>query len=219
MGPMEAPWEHPDWYDLHDTAFSAGSEREAEHYKELLLALPPLGGDHRIVDLGTGTGKLACLVTASYPAIGQVTLVEPNAAKLERALERVTALVGGERVEAFGLALGEGAIDADTLQPAPNVALVGSVFMPAMELYRGSLREGLAWMGRALAEVHALLEPGGMLLLLETLALPWTKGELDDPCRRLNHLELSRELACAEFADIECVYRFRDRVVLRSRRP
>jgi hypothetical protein len=29
-----------DWYDLHDTAFTAGPEREAEHYRELLLALP-----------------------------------------------------------------------------------------------------------------------------------------------------------------------------------
>jgi len=30
MGP---PWEHPDGYDLHDTAFTAGSEREPEHYR------------------------------------------------------------------------------------------------------------------------------------------------------------------------------------------
>ena len=36
---MDAPWEHPDWYDLHDTAWGAGSEREPEHYRELGLAL------------------------------------------------------------------------------------------------------------------------------------------------------------------------------------
>ena len=34
------PWEHPDWYDLHDTTWTAGPEREPEHYRELVLALP-----------------------------------------------------------------------------------------------------------------------------------------------------------------------------------
>jgi len=39
---MDAPWEHPDWYDLHDTTHTAGPEREPEHYRELVIALPPL---------------------------------------------------------------------------------------------------------------------------------------------------------------------------------
>ena len=25
---MSEPWEHPDWYDLHDTTWTAGPERE-----------------------------------------------------------------------------------------------------------------------------------------------------------------------------------------------
>ena len=37
----EEPWEHPDWYDLHDTTWTAGPEREPEHYRELVLGLPP----------------------------------------------------------------------------------------------------------------------------------------------------------------------------------
>jgi hypothetical protein len=28
-----APWEHPDWYDIHDTTWTAGPEREPEHYR------------------------------------------------------------------------------------------------------------------------------------------------------------------------------------------
>ncbi len=46
---MDQPWEHPDWYDLHDTAWSAGSEREPEHYRELMLALPPLDRDDHLI--------------------------------------------------------------------------------------------------------------------------------------------------------------------------
>ena len=44
-----APWEHPDWYDIHDTTWTAGPERNPEHYRELVIALPPLdAGDHLV---------------------------------------------------------------------------------------------------------------------------------------------------------------------------
>jgi len=31
---MKGPWDHPDWYDLHDTTWTARPEREPkpEHY-------------------------------------------------------------------------------------------------------------------------------------------------------------------------------------------
>ena len=86
---MDAPWEHPDWYDLHDTTWTAGPEREPEHYRELLLSLPPLGSADHLLDIGAGTGKLACLVARGYPELGRVTLLEPNEPKLERAAARV----------------------------------------------------------------------------------------------------------------------------------
>jgi hypothetical protein len=57
-----APWEHPDWYDIHDTTWTAGPEREPEHYRELVIALPPLDVDDHLLDAGCGTGKLAALV-------------------------------------------------------------------------------------------------------------------------------------------------------------
>ena len=40
---LQQPWEHPDWYDLHDNTAIAGPEREPEHYREFVLTLPPLG--------------------------------------------------------------------------------------------------------------------------------------------------------------------------------
>jgi len=29
---MKGPWDHPDWYDLHDTTWTARPEREPERY-------------------------------------------------------------------------------------------------------------------------------------------------------------------------------------------
>ena len=66
---MQQPWEHPDWYDLHDTTWTAGPEREPEHYRELVLALPPLDRDDHLIDAGAGTGKLACMIARSYPRL------------------------------------------------------------------------------------------------------------------------------------------------------
>ena len=71
---------------LHDTTWTAGSEREPEHYRELLLALPPLGPDDHLVDVGAGTGKLAAVIARGYPELGRVTLIEPNAPKVARAV-------------------------------------------------------------------------------------------------------------------------------------
>src|SRR5262245_61904914 len=88
---MDAPWEHPDWYDLHDTTWTAGPEREPEHYRESIIAMPPFDRDDHVVDVGAGTGKLAALIARSYPSLGRLTLVEPNARKLARAVARLRA--------------------------------------------------------------------------------------------------------------------------------
>jgi SAM-dependent methyltransferase len=213
---MDAPWEHPDWYDLHDTAWTAGSEREPEHYRELLLALPPLDREDHLVDVGAGTGKLACLIARGYPRLGRVTLLEPNAEKLERAVTRVRETLPGSSVEAAPHGVGEG---RPPVVREATVATVGSVFMPMLELRGGSLADGLHWLRASLGEIYAMLRPGGWLYVLETLAVPWVGGTLDDPARRLTMPELSAEITRADFEALECVYRFRDRVTFRARRP
>jgi SAM-dependent methyltransferase len=212
---MDQPWEHPDWYDLHDTAWSAGSEREPEHYRELMLALPPLDRHDHLVDVGAGTGKLAALIASSYPQLGEVTLIEPNAHKLERARHRLTAILPNANIRALAVAVG-------AHQPLPQAAAtfvtVGSVLIPIMELRGGSLADGLVWLRQSLAEMSIMLRRGGWLYALETLAAPWAQGSLNDPVRRLNMRELTAEITQAGFELVECVYRFRDRVALRARR-
>lgn len=213
---MTDPWEHPDWYDLHDTACTAGNEREPEHYRELVLALPPLDRCDHLLDIGAGTGKLARLVAEAYPRLGRVTLIEPNADKLERARERLVRALPDATIASAAQAVGHGAhLDVESV----TVATVGSVLMPTLTMADGPLADGLAWVERVLAEIRAAVRPGAWLYLLETLAPPWVRGTLDDPVRRLHMGEFTQLVAGAGFEAIECMYRFRDRVIIRARKP
>lgn len=209
-------WEHRDWYDVHDNTSMAGPDREPEHYREFVIALPPIGPDDSLVDVGAGTGKLSGLVAEAYPDLGRVTLIEPNESKLDRARTRLASRLGPERVRALRATLGEGAA-----LPAGDatLAIVGSVLMPVLAGRGGTLRDGRAWVVRVLAEIHAALRPGGWLYDVETLAMPWDVGAEDGPVRRLTLLELVAALEAAGFEAAECVYRFRDRVVVRAQRP
>jgi hypothetical protein len=211
---MDAPWEHPDWYDLHDTTWTAGPEREPEHYRELVLSLPPLGSADHLLDIGAGTGKLACLVARAYPELGRVTLLEPNEPKLARAAARLEKELPHAAVRKVIGGVGK---DEVRINPPASVAIVGSVLMPTMELQGGTLREGIDWISRSLVEIAGWIAPGGWLYDVETLAAPWARGDLEDPVRRLNLLELMGRIHGAGFVAVECVYRFRDRVVVRAR--
>jgi hypothetical protein len=211
----DEPWEHPDWYDLHDTTWTAGPDREPEHYRELVIALPPLDYEDHLVDVGAGTGKLACAVGRAYPRLSRVSLIEPNEQKLERAVERVREILPNAEIRAYPIALGFGRrlpeLDA-------SVVTIGSVFMPALELSTGSLGSALDWLRASLDEVAGALRRDGLLFDVETLGPPWLRGNLDGPSRRLRMSELTEELL-RKFATVECVYRFRDRVILKAAAP
>ena len=212
--PLDPPWEHPDWYDLHDTAWTAGSEREPEQYRELVLALPPLGSGHHLVDLGAGTGKLAHLIARSYPELGRVSLVEPNEVKLARARARLAEALPKSRIDGRAASVGRGEIapahDAD-------VAVFGSVLMPVLAMSGLSLADGIAWVDLALVEAAGLLRPGGWVYALENLAGVFVLPTSDGPARRLFLLELMARFEAAGLTEVECVYRFRDRATVRGR--
>ncbi len=207
------PWDHPDWYDLHDTTWTAGPDREPEHYRELVLALPPLDAQDHLVDVGAGTGKLSGLIARGYPKLGRVTLVEPNRDKLDRARHRLREIVPEAEIHHVPAGVGEG---AELPRGIATVAVVGSVLMPVMELRGGSLGEGLTWLRASLNDLRAMLRPDGWLFDLETLAAPWARGSSDDPVRRLTMGELTGEYVRAGFRNVECVYRFRDRIILKG---
>jgi ubiquinone/menaquinone biosynthesis C-methylase UbiE len=57
--------------------------------------------------VGAGTGKLAGLIARSYPELGRVTLVEPNARKLERAVVRLREVLPGAVITPVAHGVGE----------------------------------------------------------------------------------------------------------------
>ncbi|MFC1561788.1 class I SAM-dependent methyltransferase [candidate division KSB1 bacterium] len=213
---MQDPWEHPDWYDLHDKDCCAGPERESEHYRECIIALPPLDRDDHLIDLGAGTGKLALMIAQGYPKTGRITLIDPNAYKLERALEKLSPVFPSERVTVLNKPVGYG--EALPKEEA-TVVTVGSMLMPAMMMHGGTLADALGWLRNTLAEMLAILRPQGWLFDIETLAAPWEQGTLEDPARRLACQEFLEEYERAGFGSLECVYRFRDRIVLKAQKP
>jgi len=152
---MEPPWEHPDWYDLHDTAFTAGSEREPEHYRELLLALPPLGESDHLVDIGAGTGKLSHLIARGYPELGRVTLIEPNEVKLRRARARLAEALPVRASTRWQCRRDRANFRRRAMRASPCSAAC-SCRCSNSGTWR--TRTGVAWVDRALAEAAALLQ-------------------------------------------------------------
>jgi SAM-dependent methyltransferase len=213
----EKPWDHPDWYDLHDREWTAGLEREPEHYHEFLISLPPLDREDHLVDFGAGTGKLSTLIAQNYPQLGLLTLVEPNKAKLERATLRSQKILGADRVEALSVFIGKG--ETLRLSKSGTMAIVGSVLMPILEEWKESPSSAIEWLHQALREIRNSLVPGGWFYVLENIARFWLQGGSRSENRRLTALELQSEIERAGFEAAECVYRFRDRIILRGSRP
>jgi len=211
----DKPWDHPDWYDLHDREWTAGQEREPEHYHEFLIALPPLDRDDHLVDIGAGTGKLAAIIAGAYSRLGLLTLVEPNEEKLLRAKAKCTDLLSEERVKVLSSKAGTGS-SLSLARPA-TLAITGSVIMPLLEDWAGSPESALKWVRQTLRDILGLLAPGSWFYALETTARFWV-GAATGGVRRLTLLEFQAELNRAGLSSVECVYRFRDRVIVRGQR-
>ncbi|HET7487214.1 MAG TPA: class I SAM-dependent methyltransferase [Acidimicrobiales bacterium] len=104
----------------------------------------------RVVDLGSGPGVGACLLAERFPQ-ATVVAVDGSAAMLERAADRARRLGLGGRVETRQVDLAEG---------LPSVG-PSDVAWVSMSLHH------LGDEAAALGTVRALLEPGGLLALVE----------------------------------------------------
>ncbi len=88
--------------------------------------------------------------------------------------------------------------------------------MPMMELWGGSLASALDWLRRSLEQIVSLLRPETALYDLENSAPLWLCVNPDGPSQRFHMSELASELS-SQLDAVECVYRFRDRVILKGR--
>jgi demethylmenaquinone methyltransferase/2-methoxy-6-polyprenyl-1,4-benzoquinol methylase len=140
-------------YDLMNTVMTAGVD--ARWRRATLRAAAPRLGD-RVLDVATGTGKLALLAARAVGPDGEVIGLDASPAMLDRA-RRAAERAGAEadvirwlRADAMELPLDDGSVDAVTI---------------------GFGLRNLPDIDAALGEMGRVLRPGGRLAVLE-IAVP-----------------------------------------------
>lgn len=206
----------PEWSDpAHVARYRARSEDDgwavsADH--ALLEQVPP--GTSRVLDLGTGDGRLLALLLADHPERSGVG-VDSSQLMLDAARER---FAGDARVELRA---------HDLYQPLSELgnfdAVVSSLAIHHLEHQRKrTLYE----------EAFGVLEPGGLFANFEHVASPSRRLHLDffaaidepleceDPSDRLldvhTQLRWLREIG---FEDVDCHWKWRELALLAAVRP
>ena len=206
----------PEWTSAEHVRRYLGRADEYRHRAEgesVLLDHVPRGTP-RILDLGTGDGRLLALLEADRPAMLGVGL-DFSALMLDAARER---FAGDERIEI---------VEHDLAEPLPAVgrfdAVVSSMAIHHLEHERK----------RSLyAEVFELLEPGGTFANFEHVASPSHRLHLafyaaideplehEDPSDRL--LDVESQLAWLReigFVDVDCYWKWLEMAVIIGVRP
>lgn len=178
----------------------------------LLDELPPAGG--RVLDLGSGDGRLLDLVLRHWPNGEGVALdfSPPMLAQLE------TRFGADARVEI---------VDHDLEVPLPSWGTFDAVVSSFAIHHLAHERKRELY-----AEVWALLEPGGVFCNLEHVASASSYGhgrfldamgitpDEEDPSNKLLGVHVQLEwLRGIGFADVDCYWKWRELALLAGRKP
>jgi tRNA (cmo5U34)-methyltransferase len=205
----------PEWSDPAHVAHyrSRRDSNRAVTSDEALLEHVP-AGTKRILDLGTGDGRLLALLLEGHGQRSGVG-IDSSELMLRAARER---FAGDQRVEL---------IDHDLCMPLPKLdsfdAVVSSLAIHHLEHERK----------RTLyAEAFALLEPGGVFANFEHVASPSRRLHLDffaaidepleceDPSDRLLDVEAQlRWLRETGFEDVDCHWKWRELALMAGVKP
>ena len=90
-------WEHPDWYDVHDNTCIAGPDREPEHYREFVIALPPIGAEDHVADVGAGTGKLSHLIDLEIGDMRLRMFIDSDQSISQRLFQHLDRAISSQR--------------------------------------------------------------------------------------------------------------------------
>jgi tRNA (cmo5U34)-methyltransferase len=206
----------PEWTSAEHVGryLSRADEYPRRHEGEGVLLDHVPRGTPRILDLGTGDGRLLALLQADRPSMLAVGL-DFSALMLDAARER---FAGDERI---------GLVEHDLTAPLPALgrfdAVVSSMAIHHLEHERK----------RSLyAEIFDLLEPGGTFANFEHVASPSHRLHLafyaaideplehEDPSDRL--LDVETQLAWLReigFADVDCYWKWLEMAVLIAVKP
>jgi release factor glutamine methyltransferase len=138
-----------------------------------LELLPPAAAFPLVVDVGTGTGCIACAVAWERPAARVIALeISPRAAAVARGNVAALGLTGRVTVDVSDLFSALGPIRADVVVCNPPYLATRVIPTLSPEVSRHDPRvamdggpDGLAVIRRVVAETPAWLAPGGALVL------------------------------------------------------
>lgn len=201
---------------LHYLRIADQVPHRTEGEQTLLEALSFTDGPiRRVLDVGTGDGRLLALVRAAYPDL-EGTALDFSPPMMERFRERFAG------VEGISL------IHHDLDDPLPDLGTFDAVVSSLAIHHTLDPRKR-----EIFAEVLGLLRPGGVFANLEhvasatpalheqfRLALGLSVEDVEDPA---NHLALVEDqlpwLRQAGFVDVDCVWRWRELALLVGWRP
>jgi tRNA (cmo5U34)-methyltransferase len=205
-------WDTP----THALEYLARADRipyRGEGERTLLECLPPSTG--RVLDLGSGDGRLLALVRLAQPGIEAVAL-DFSDTMLERLRER---FAGAPRVRVV-------AHDLSEPLPAASLGRFDAIISSFAIHHLTHPRKRELY-----AEVYALLSPGGVFLNLEHvssatsalhhqfLASMNVAPDDEDPSNKL--LDMETQLAWMRtigFTDVDCLWKWRELALLAARR-
>jgi len=186
---------------------------ERVHGERMILQLLP-STVHRVLDLGTGDGRLLGLVKIAYPDIEGVA-VDFSEPMLERARERFT---GDSKVSVHTQDLNDSIEWLGTFDAIVSSFAIHHVEDPRkISLYQ---------------EIFHALSPGGVFVNLEHVASPTDKlhdeflhsigftRATEDEANRLSPVAIQLDwLNAIGFEDVDCYWKWRELAVLAGNKP
>jgi SAM-dependent methyltransferase len=205
----------PEWSDpahvSHYLTRTGGAERGAEGHRALLELFG--AGTRRVLDLGTGDGRLLALLASEFPGIEGVGL-DSSPLMLARAAERFE---GDPRFEIA---------EHDLAAELPDLGTFDAVISGLAIHHLPDERKRSLY-----GEIFGILAPGGVFANFEHVASPTHRLhieffaaieeplECDDPSDRLLDVQTQllwlREIG---FEDVDCYWKWRELALLAGRR-
>jgi len=204
----------PEWKDTgHALEYLARADtipHRTEGEAALLEEVPP--GCRRVLDLGTGDGRLLALVLLRVPSSAEAVAIDFSRAMLERARERFAA---NERVRV---------LEHDLALPLPEIGTFDLVVSSFAIHHLAHPRKKKLY-----DEIWSRLEPGGVFCNLEHVASPTARlherflaalGGAEDASNILLDVETQlRWLRAIGFDDVDCLWKWRELALLAGVKP
>jgi len=168
--------------------------------EEMIAALPPLGPDTSVCDMGCGTGNASMMILGAYPSI-RLTLLDEDADVLVIASEKVS-----EFAKDFVVQQAEIRTDGEAIPGGPYDVVVASLALHAMVGTKLDGPEAESRYELLFQSISEGLEPGGHLIVAD----------------HVGTLPLYRQMKAMEragFTDVDCAWRQDDFFVAGGRIP